>query len=105
MPAVAATSVSPQLGPRPGPALASRRAALADVPQSQSDWRAFYETHWRWIYQLARRMGGSDIDVEDAVQDVFVVLAGKLDSFEGRSQLRTWIYRICLNVTSEHRRR
>jgi len=74
-------------------------------PQTPADWRAFYDANWPWIFGLIRRMGGGDIDVEDAVQDVFLVLASKLDTFEGRSQLRTWVYRICLNVTSEHRRR
>lgn len=77
----------------------------ADCPETPAQWRTFYEENWRWIYQVVRRVGGHDIEVEDAVQDVFVVLANKLHTFEGRSQLRTWVYRICLNVTSEHRRR
>ena len=76
-----------------------------DCPATPAQWREFYEENWRWIYQVVRRVGGHDVEVEDAVQDVFVVLANKLHTFEGRSQLRTWIYRICLNVTSEHRRR
>ncbi len=78
---------------------------LAEVPVTTRDWREFYDANWRWVFQVVRRLGGNDVDVEDAVQDVFVVLATKLHTFEGRSQLKTWIYRVCLNVTSEHRRR
>lgn len=78
---------------------------LAEVPVTAADWRSFYDANWRWVFQVVRRLGGRDIDTEDAVQDVFVVLATKLHTFEGRSQLKTWIYRVCLNVTSEHRRR
>jgi len=29
--------------------------------------------------------------LDDAVQDVFVVVHGKLDGFEGRSSLKTWV--------------
>lgn len=76
-----------------------------EVPRDPAEWRAFYDAHWAWIYQVVRRLGGPHIDVEDAVQDVFVVLSSKLHTFEGRSQLRTWMYRICMNITSEHRRR
>lgn len=90
--------------PFPGRSMASQWDKER-IPTTPREWRAFYETHWTWVYQVVRRMAGPGVEPEDAVQDVFVVLANKLDTFEGRSQLRTWMYRICMNVTSEHRRR
>jgi len=75
------------------------------VGERERDWRELYDQNWEWIYRLVRRLGWGDLDVEDAVQDVFLVLIDKLDEFEGRAELRTWIHRVCINVVYEHRRK
>src|SRR5438045_4209608 len=77
----------------------------APVVASSVSWRKLYDENWEWVFRLVRRLGWQDIEVEDAVQDVFIVLLDKLAGFEGRAELRTWVHRICINVVHEHRRR
>jgi RNA polymerase sigma-70 factor (ECF subfamily) len=57
------------------------------------------------VWRVLRRLGVSERDVEDVCQEAFLVVHRRLDEFEGRSSLRTWIYGICARVASEHRRR
>jgi len=86
-------------------ALDAPALGLAASARPSVDWRAFYDEHWPFVHRVVRRFAGSGVDVEDVVQDVFLVLVRSLGEFEGRSSLTTWMYRICLNVASEHRRR
>jgi RNA polymerase sigma factor (sigma-70 family) len=53
--------------------------------------------HQAWIYNLALRMVHHPDDAKDATQEVLIKLLTRLSTFEGRSSLRTWLYRIATN--------
>lgn len=58
------------------------------------------------IYNLALRMLWHPEDAEDATQEILVKLVTRLDSFEGRSAFRTWVWRVAANhlLTTRKRR-
>ncbi len=60
--------------------------------------------HARPLMRAARGLGFAEQDAEDLVQDVFKTFIERLDSFEGRSQLRTWLFGILHRKAMERRR-
>lgn len=57
------------------------------------------------IYNLARRMLGSDADAEDVTQDVLLQVVRKLDTFRGESAFPTWLHRLTVNAALAYRRK
>jgi RNA polymerase sigma-70 factor (ECF subfamily) len=49
------------------------------------------------IYRLGLRMLGNEQDAEDVLQNTFINALTHLSSFEGRSSILTWLYRIAVN--------
>jgi RNA polymerase sigma-70 factor (ECF subfamily) len=62
-----------------------------------------YAEHFRGVWRTLRRLGVPGAQLDDAAQDVFVVVHRQLGSFDGRS-LRGWLYAIAVRVASDYRR-
>ncbi len=65
---------------------------------------ALMERHASRVFRVARDITRTDADAEEVVQDVFLTIARKIDRFEGRAALSTWIYRVTTNAALIKRR-
>ena len=65
---------------------------------------ALTERYGARIYRLAFGITRNQADAEEVLQDVLLTLARKGGSFEGRSALGSWVYRITTNVALNRRR-
>lgn len=78
-------------------------AASSDAPRAA--FRTLYEQHYAFVWGVLRRLGVPERDVEDLLQDVFVVVHRRLDDFEGRAANTTWLYAIAVRVYWNYARR
>jgi RNA polymerase sigma-70 factor (ECF subfamily) len=67
--------------------------------------RALVAEHLAFVYRVVRRLAGPDDEVEDLVQEVFLVVEKRREAYENRGAATTWLYGICLKVVAGHRRR
>jgi RNA polymerase sigma-70 factor (ECF subfamily) len=82
----------------------TEEASLSLVP-ARLTFEEVYERHLRFVWRVLRASGLPEALVEDAVQDVFMVVHRRLPEFEYRSDIRTWLFRIARWVISGERKR
>jgi RNA polymerase sigma-70 factor (ECF subfamily) len=63
-----------------------------------------YEANFAFVWRSLRALGVSQGQLDDAVQDVFLVVHRRLPEFERRSELKTWLFGITLRVAANARR-
>jgi RNA polymerase sigma-70 factor, ECF subfamily len=67
--------------------------------------REVFEAEVAFVFRALRRLGVPENDLEDAAQDVFVVVHRKLTEFEGGTPIRSWLFGIARRVAAARRRR
>ncbi|HWP08894.1 MAG TPA: sigma-70 family RNA polymerase sigma factor, partial [Polyangiaceae bacterium] len=75
-------------------------SAAAPAP----DFDAIYAEYFPFVWRCLRGLGVAESGLDDAAQDVFVVVHRRFAEFRGSSSIRTWLYGIVRNVASNHRR-
>jgi RNA polymerase sigma-70 factor (ECF subfamily) len=64
-----------------------------------------YDDNVAFVWRSLRRLGVSEGGIKDALQEVFLVVHRRLPAFEERAHVRTWLFRICMRVAKDQRRR
>ncbi|WP_437310184.1 RNA polymerase sigma factor [Sorangium sp. So ce388] len=68
------------------------------------DFDAVYDEHADFVWRSLRRLGVREASLDDALQDVFLVVHRRLGEFEPRSSVKAWLFAIVCRVARDHRR-
>jgi RNA polymerase sigma-70 factor (ECF subfamily) len=76
-----------------------------ELPYDVQSYRELLRRHQPLVYNTCRRRLGSDQDAEEVCQDAFLQVFHKIKQFEGRSQFKTWLYRVVYNLCIDRQRK
>ena len=76
---------------------------LHDSPDQDAAFAALVRSVRERIHGWARRFSGDADDAEDIAQEVLLRLHRKVHTFEGRSVLSSWLYRLTWNAAHDRR--
>jgi RNA polymerase sigma-70 factor (ECF subfamily) len=101
---------SSEAEPQPPLDIGGTAEAVGAVPTRpieppRPSFRQIYDEHFAFVWRAVAYRGVPQSAMDDVVQEVFLVVHRKLDEFEGRSTLRTWLSAIVRNVVADHLRK
>jgi RNA polymerase sigma-70 factor, ECF subfamily len=67
--------------------------------------RQAYEQHGAFVCRSLRYLGSAEADLDDLVQEVFLVVCKRLDDYEEKGRARAWLYSICTRIVHAHLRK
>lgn len=76
--------------------------------QDQASWQDFFDTYWKLIYGLARKLGLGEEDAQDVVQETMVSVAHHMPNFKYDPKVgsfKSWLRQLIRWRISDHLRR
>lgn len=67
--------------------------------------REVFEEHGPFVCRSLRYLGVHEADLDDLLQEVFLVVYQRLKDYEEKGRARAWLYSICTRVAHGHRRK
>jgi RNA polymerase sigma-70 factor (ECF subfamily) len=64
-----------------------------------------YSAHADFVWASLQRLGVRPHDLDDVLQEVFVIVHQRLHTFDHSSKLTTWLFGVCLRAAADYRRR
>jgi RNA polymerase sigma-70 factor (ECF subfamily) len=92
---------------------ASTHAPERVIPSDQVDalpapevppFQAIYAQYFDFVWSSARRLGVRPAAMDDVVQEIFLVIHGRIHTLRQPQSLRSWIYGIVRRTVSDHHR-
>ncbi len=71
----------------------------------ETDMNAVYQEHGQQVYSFLVRICGDVHIAEDLMQDTFLKAMEKIDTFDGKCKLTTWLCQIAKNTYYDHLRK
>lgn len=69
-----------------------------------AEFAAIYAEHIGFVWRCLRALGVAPSLLDDAAQEVFLIVHRRISGFRGLSSLRSWLYGIVRNVAANYRR-
>lgn len=79
--------------------------ALAAAKGDAKAFATLLDRHYNRLFAFCFRLTGSRPEAEDLTQDICAALPAKLASYQARSQVTTWLFRVAVNAAHDRRRR
>lgn len=67
--------------------------------------REVFEEYGAFVCRSLRYLGVREADLDDMLQEVFLVVYQRLNDYQERGRVRAWLYSICTRVAFAHRRK
>jgi len=80
-------------------------AALAAQATTELGVKEIHHAHAGFVWLTLQRLGVRPSDLEDALQEVFVVVHRRLPSYDKSAKLSSWLFGISVRVAAQFRRR
>src|SRR6187402_428906 len=81
-------------------AVKSEHEAASALP----DFRALFETQFSYVWNVLKRLGVAERDLEDLAQQVFLQVHARLSTYDPRRPLRPWLFSFAFHAASNYRR-
>lgn len=82
-----------------------RTSLVEDAPPRAPDLAGVHARHADFVWSSLQRLGVRGPDLEDQLQEVFVVVHRRLPSYDGSAPMTAWLFGICRRVAAAYRRR
>ena len=79
--------------------------AFAAASGDGAAFASLLDRHYNRLFAFCFRLTGTRTEAEDLTQDICAALPAKLQSYQRRAKLTTWLYRVAVNAAHDRRRR
>ncbi len=80
------------------------RAEVVSEDELVPEFDDLYRQNFRFTWSVLRRLGVPEASIEDAAQEVWVIVHRRLDALESPRAARSWLFQISRRVAARHRR-